>query len=204
MVIILAYILLYIPTIFVIFNDSELQFKKSWWATCQCHWKLKTLLPLIHHDLLRCVLRGPLLLPPVFVGCVVVHVYDSNGCEREHCVGDDQVVSQQHLCGLVLQDHILSKVLHQLLGHAGHINVHHKYDEDQNWQDGCGGERFVLSADEIIKQCLHQWFFFSNNTISVILCAVTCATYRWGSCRRRLLWAPCRSHTGYWRCCRGR
>lgn len=49
--------------------------------------------PLIHHYLLGCVLGRPLLFSPMCVGCMVVHVDQSNGEEREHCVRDDKVVS---------------------------------------------------------------------------------------------------------------
>lgn len=94
---------------------------------------------LIHHYLLGRVLRGPLLLPPVCVGRVVVHVDHSDGNQREHCVRDDQVISQMHLYKLVLQVYwdVVSEVFHQYLSHVGQADVRHKYDEDQHGQASC-------------------------------------------------------------------
>lgn len=80
------------------------------------------------------------------VGCVVVQVDDHNGGQREHCVRDDQVISQLHLRLLFLHRDwsTLCEVDHQLFCHVGQTDCDGEHDEDDHGQTGCEKEIQIL------------------------------------------------------------
>ena len=156
-------------------------------------------LPLIHHYLLGRVLSGPLLFLPLFIGRVLVEVYHEDGAERECRVWDDQVEPQLHLWRLVPQGHFNASgvAFHQNLGHVGHVDVHRKYDKDDNWQDCCK----ETMSETPFKMSSFVIFIGANARKMWFLCNIW-VSYCWASCRHKFPWGPCRSRKGCWQSCR--